>query len=345
MRPQVISYLLVAVDRGRLAAGPRDRAGAVVAGPGDLGLGDVPRDVAGRDRHRRRRGRRPGARPRASAAPPWPGWPPSRSLSAVVSLLTPVGPGLFAAVLLVNSRGQYFYEWAPPDFTKLQQRGAARAAGASTGRRDAARPGDAVLDPDPARLLAGGWAVYSLRTVPVAAALLVPLAAMRAAAAPRARRPTVSRRERVAGRRALRGRARRAGRRWCRRTADQPPRHSPTGSTRRSAPCPRAPSCSTSPLVRRLPDVALPPPRPDDARVRRHLHPRRAAAELRHRARWSPGWVELVRDSDVEYAVLDPESTARLRAARAGGLDGRPRTTRTSRCSSRRPAGWTPASR
>ncbi|HEY8093323.1 MAG TPA: hypothetical protein VID93_06050, partial [Acidimicrobiales bacterium] len=39
-------------------------------------------------------------------------------LSAAVSLLTPVGPGLFPAVVRVGSRAKYFYEWNPPDYTK-----------------------------------------------------------------------------------------------------------------------------------------------------------------------------------------------------------------------------------
>ena len=37
-------------------------------------------------------------------------------LSIVVTGLTPVGPALYSAVLEVNSRGQYFAEWQPPDF-------------------------------------------------------------------------------------------------------------------------------------------------------------------------------------------------------------------------------------
>ena len=45
------------------------------------------------------------------------GWPPSPCSSAVAAGLTPVGPALYAAVLEVNSRGQYFAEWQPPDFT------------------------------------------------------------------------------------------------------------------------------------------------------------------------------------------------------------------------------------
>jgi hypothetical protein len=97
-------------------------------------------------------------------------------LSALVTLATPVGPGLFPAVLRVSGRAQYFYEWDPPDFT---------------------RPVDLVLLlllalavvprlRRPERLpwfdlallgLAALWAVYSQRTVPVSACLVAPLAA------------------------------------------------------------------------------------------------------------------------------------------------------------------------
>ncbi len=89
-------------------------------------------------------------------------------------LLTPVGASLLPAVLLVNSRGQYFSEWKPPDFTMpnclallavllvtvlvMVKRGADWSTIALVG-------------------LAAGFAVYSSRTVPVAASMLVPLAA------------------------------------------------------------------------------------------------------------------------------------------------------------------------
>ena len=38
-------------------------------------------------------------------------------LGAVAAAFTPVGPGLYGAVLTVGSRAEYFYEWGPPDFT------------------------------------------------------------------------------------------------------------------------------------------------------------------------------------------------------------------------------------
>lgn len=96
--------------------------------------------------------------------------------SAAVSLATPVGPGLFSGVLLVNSRAEYFYEWGPPEFTSLY---AAVLLGllalAILPRlRDRSRLPwfDAALIG-----LACLWAVYSIRTVPIAACLVAPLAA------------------------------------------------------------------------------------------------------------------------------------------------------------------------
>jgi hypothetical protein len=89
-------------------------------------------------------------------------------------LLTPVGAKLLPAVLLVNSRGQYFSEWAPPDYHTpnclallllltltvlvMVRMGADWTSIALVG-------------------LAAGFAVYSGRTVPVAACMLVPVGA------------------------------------------------------------------------------------------------------------------------------------------------------------------------
>ena len=114
-------------------------------------------------------------------------------LSLVVSGLTPVGPKLFTAVIEVNSRGHYFAEWQPPDFTEgnaicllilmatvLIQLGRTETKYSWT---------ELVL-----LLLAAGWAVYTNRTVMVAAVMLVPFAAAAIQQALRERAP-VSRRE------------------------------------------------------------------------------------------------------------------------------------------------------
>ncbi len=89
-------------------------------------------------------------------------------------LLTPVGAKLLPAVLLVNSRGEFFSEWGPPNYRApnclalllillvtvlvMVRRGADWSTIAMVG-------------------LAAGFAVYSSRTVPMAACMLVPLAA------------------------------------------------------------------------------------------------------------------------------------------------------------------------
>jgi hypothetical protein len=95
--------------------------------------------------------------------------------SALVALVTPAGPGLFGAVLTVNGRSEYFYEWASPDFTRpysiallvlLAIAVAPRARSGPVPWFDLAMMGLAAL-----------WALYSLRTVPVAACMAAPLAA------------------------------------------------------------------------------------------------------------------------------------------------------------------------
>ncbi len=115
-------------------------------------------------------------------------------LSALATLLTPVGPGLFAAVRQVNSRSEYFYEWGPPDFTEFYcvvLLGMLALALVPRLRRGRVAWFDLALIG-----LAALWAVYSLRTVPVAACMAAPLAA--AALQPwLGARPKVNRPERV----------------------------------------------------------------------------------------------------------------------------------------------------
>jgi hypothetical protein len=116
-------------------------------------------------------------------------------LSAASALLTPVGPGLFPAVLQVNSRAKYFYEWGPPDFTEFYAVVLLAVLALAIGPR--LRRGERVPWFDLALIgLAALWAVYSLRTVPVAACMAAPLAA--AALQPSlGARPKVRRPERV----------------------------------------------------------------------------------------------------------------------------------------------------
>ena len=96
-------------------------------------------------------------------------------LSAVAAAFTPVGPALYGAALGVGSRAQYFSEWNPPDYTNP----ACIVLGlllaltvVLTVRRGSGTWLDLGL-----LLLAAGCAVSSWRTVPVAAMILVPLAA------------------------------------------------------------------------------------------------------------------------------------------------------------------------
>jgi hypothetical protein len=116
-------------------------------------------------------------------------------LSAAVSLLSPAGPGLFPAVLRVGSRAEYFYEWDPPDYTKpwVAMLAVILALAVLPGLRRAERvPWFDVLLVG----LAALFAVFSMRTVPVAACLAAPLAAAALQPAIGAR-PPVLRRERL----------------------------------------------------------------------------------------------------------------------------------------------------
>ena len=89
-------------------------------------------------------------------------------------LLTPVGSKLLPAVLLVNSRGQYFSEWAAPNYHMLNCLALLLILLVTVlvmVRRGSDWTSIALVG------LAAGFAVYSARTVPVAACLLAPVAA------------------------------------------------------------------------------------------------------------------------------------------------------------------------
>jgi hypothetical protein len=115
-------------------------------------------------------------------------------LSVLASFMTPVGPGLFLAVLQVNSRAKYFYEWGPPDFTRFYSLVLLTILALALVPR--LRRGRVPWFDIALIGLAGSWAVYSLRTVPVAACMAAPLAA--AALQPLlGTRPKLDRSERV----------------------------------------------------------------------------------------------------------------------------------------------------
>jgi hypothetical protein len=95
--------------------------------------------------------------------------------SAVAAALTPIGPALYPAVLAVGSRSSFFVEWDPPDYTAASTLtlGFLLALTATALWKRPRNSWTEIL----LALVAGGFAVYSLRTVPVAAAMVVPLAA------------------------------------------------------------------------------------------------------------------------------------------------------------------------
>lgn len=94
---------------------------------------------------------------------------------AVAAAITPVGPALYGAVVQVGSRASYFAEWQPPDWVSWQSGGfavllAATLVGLWCRGRNSWTETLLIL-------LAGVFAAYSVRTVPVGAAMLAPLAA------------------------------------------------------------------------------------------------------------------------------------------------------------------------
>jgi hypothetical protein len=97
-------------------------------------------------------------------------------LSAVAAGLTPVGPALYGAVLDVGSRKQYFSEWNSPDFTQpaCVALGLLLALGIVLMAR---RTDSSYLDLG-LLLAAGICAVWSWRTVPIAAMVASPLVAV-----------------------------------------------------------------------------------------------------------------------------------------------------------------------
>lgn len=89
-------------------------------------------------------------------------------------VLTPVGDRLLPAVLMVNSRAAYFDEWAPPRLASTTNLAllAMLAVAVVVMVRRGGDWTDVLLVG-----LAAGFAVYSARTVPLAACMMVPLAA------------------------------------------------------------------------------------------------------------------------------------------------------------------------
>lgn len=94
----------------------------------------------------------------------------------VAALVTPVGPRLLSAVLLVNSRAEFFAEWAAPELVTLRSAPVTALAAVAVlllVRRADVRPYELGL-----LAMGGAFAVYSGRTLPLA---LITLAAVVAA--------------------------------------------------------------------------------------------------------------------------------------------------------------------
>jgi hypothetical protein len=175
MRPQLLSFVLVAVTTGawlrtrddqrvRWWLVPLTWLWAMAHGMWPIGIGIGLVAIAGLalDRHLPRR-----VLARATIVP---------FLSAIAAGLTPVGPALYLAVLDVGSRKQYFSEWNSPDFTDpaCVVLGLLLAFGIVIMVR---RPEQSYLDLG-LLLTAGVCAVWSWRTVPVAAMMAAPLVAV-----------------------------------------------------------------------------------------------------------------------------------------------------------------------
>jgi hypothetical protein len=298
MRPQVLSYVLVAItaavwlraaqtDRTPWVLVPLTWVWAMCHGMWPVGIVIGAAVVIGTCLDRRS-----ASGLRLAAVP---------ALSAVAACATPVGPRLVDAVLTVSSRGDYFSEWGSPVFTELNTLallGMLAAATLVAIRRGATWVEILLIG------LAAAWTVYSLRTVPVAAAMLVPLLAASGQQLVGPRSPT-----------------HRLERRWVAASfvaalalltwqvpaaADQPP----------------AALRSLDPVLNELPDGTKVLSDTGDGGYLMWRFPGLdlmshgygdtfTTAELERNATISglgSEWVELVRDSKVAYAVLEPDS-------------------------------------
>jgi hypothetical protein len=93
---------------------------------------------------------------------------------AVAAAITPVGPALYGGVVQVGARTSYFAEWEPPDWISWDSAGFAVLLAATLVALWVRRHNswtETVLI-----ALAGVFAAYSVRTVPLGAAMLAPLA-------------------------------------------------------------------------------------------------------------------------------------------------------------------------
>jgi hypothetical protein len=206
-------------------------------------------------------------------------------------------------VLQVGSRSEYFYEWGAPDFTRPYIATVLLLlALAMVPRMRRAR---VAWFPLVLIGLATVWAVYSLRTVPVAACMAAPLAA--AALQPSLRRrPAAGRPERLllAGGylAALVGLALLVP-----HTADEP-REKPSWLDPALSELPAGSKVlgQSGPggyLMWRYPQLDLVAHGYGDTYTDAEIERNAEIADLK------AGWLDLVRDLHVSYAVLDPDSS------------------------------------
>lgn len=94
--------------------------------------------------------------------------------SALAAALTPLGPRLYAEMLVVARQREFFHEWGPPDLSSAAAVPALLllvAVVVAAARRRCSWTHLVLL------VVAGFWLAFSLRTQPVAVAVLVPLGA------------------------------------------------------------------------------------------------------------------------------------------------------------------------
>ena len=275
MRPQVAQLPPHGRGRGRLAPHARRRRGCAGGWSRWSGCG---RCCTGCGRWRWSSAPSPRSGWRSTAAPRRRPAVGRRhvGLRASPPPLTPVGPSLYGAVVQVGSRTAYFAEWLPPDWVSWPSAGFAVLLAATLvglWLRGHNSWTETLLI-----VLAGVFAAYSERTVPSArrcSPRWPQLPCRRCSAGVRrwagASGAPSSAGAAVAPARAGPGRAAHVG---------GPDRRAGLGR-----PGPRRPPAGHEGAQRlgpgRLPDVALPAPRPGHARVRRHLHHRRARPEQR----------------------------------------------------------------
>ncbi len=223
------------------------------------------------------------------------------ALSAAAACATPVGPRLVEAVLTVSSRGEYFSEWGTPVFTELNTIAALGLLGAATViaiRRGSTWVHILLIG------LAAAWTVYSLRTVPVAAAMLAPVLAASAQRLVGPRSPTL-RAERywvagavVAALALLAAQVPDAADRppAALRSLDQPLSELPSGTRLLTD------TGYGGYVVWRFPELEVFSHGYGDTYTTAELDRDATVSELRS------GWLEIIRDDELGYAVLDPDS-------------------------------------